>query len=181
MVARSGVGRTFQTPKTFRGMTVRENLAFAAKGQAGERALGPLLRSGTVRGEERDVQERVDDILEFLELDHLAEDYGNALSGGQRKLLELGRVLMMDPDIIMLDEPVAGVNPSLTDDLLDRLEKLNDRGRTILFIEHDMEIVMQHCDRVVVMHNGKTLASGPPDIVREDERVIEAYLGEYDE
>ena len=176
-VARSGVGRTFQTPKTFRGMTVRENLAFAAEGQAGERALGPLLRSGTVRGEERGVQERVDDILEFLELDHLAEDYGNALSGGQRKLLELGRVLMMDPDIIMLDEPIAGVNPSLTDELLDRLEKLNDRGRTILFIEHDMDIVMQHCDRVVVMHNGKTLASGPPDIVREDERVIEAYLG----
>jgi ABC-type branched-subunit amino acid transport system ATPase component len=180
-VARRGVGRTFQTPKTFRGMTVRENLAFAAKNQTGERALGPLLQSGTVRSEERDIQARVDETLEFLELDHLADDYGSALSGGQRKLLELGRVLMMDPDIVLLDEPVAGVNPSLTDDLLDRLNELNDRGRTILFIEHDMDIVMQHCDRVVVMHNGQTLAAGPPDIVREDERVVEAYLGGYDE
>ncbi|WP_336036055.1 ABC transporter ATP-binding protein [Halobacterium yunchengense] len=180
-VARRGVGRTFQTPKTFRGMTVRENLAFAAKGQTGERALAPLLRAGTVRSEERDLQERVDETLAFLELDHLADEYGSALSGGQRKLLELGRVLMMDPEIIMLDEPVAGVNPSLTDDLLDRLEELNDRGRTILFIEHDMDVVMGHCDRVVVMHNGKTLASGPPEIVQEDERVVEAYLGGYDE
>lgn len=180
-VARRGVGRTFQTPKTFRGMTVRENLAFAAKDQTGERALGPLLQSRTVRSEEREIQARVDETLEFLELDHLAEDYGSALSGGQRKLLELGRVLMMDPEIIMLDEPVAGVNPSLTDDLLDRLTELNDRGRTILFIEHDMDIVMQHCDRVVVMHNGKTLATGPPNIVQNDERVVEAYLGGYDE
>ncbi|PSP56959.1 ABC transporter ATP-binding protein [Halobacteriales archaeon QH_7_66_36] len=178
-VARCGVGRTFQTPKTFRGMTVRENLAFAATNQTGERALGPLLQSGTVRSEEHEVQTRVDETLEFLELDHLADDYGSALSGGQRKLLELGRVLMMDPEIILLDEPVAGVNPSLTDDLLRRLEELNDHGRTILFIEHDMDIVMQHCDRVVVMHNGTTLASGAPDIVQNDERVVEAYLGGY--
>jgi branched-chain amino acid transport system ATP-binding protein len=85
----------------------------------------------------------------------------------------------MDPEIVLLDEPVAGVNPSLTDDLLRRLEALNDRGRTILLIEHDMDIVMQHCDRVVVMHNGTTLASGAPDIVRNDERVVEAYLGGY--
>ena len=179
-VARRGVGRTFQTPKTFRGMTVRENIAFAATDQTGERVLGPLLRSGTVRREEREVQARVDETLEFLELDHLADDYGSALSGGQRKLLELGRVLMMEPEIIMLDEPVAGVNPSLTDDLLDRLETLNQRGRTILFIEHDMDVVMQHCDRVVVMHNGETLATGPPELVRNDERVVEAYLGGYD-
>ena len=179
-IARRGVGRTFQTPKTFRGMTVRQNLAFAAGGQSGERALNSLFRPGTVGREERNVQERVDEILSFLELDHLAEEYGSALSGGQRKLLELGRVILMDPDIILLDEPVAGVNPSLTDDLLDRLEELNDRGRTILFIEHDMDVVMEHCDNVVVMHNGETLASGPPDIVREDDRVVEAYLGGYD-
>jgi branched-chain amino acid transport system ATP-binding protein len=179
-IARRGVGRTFQTPKTFRGMTVRQNLAFAAGSQSGERALNSLFRPGTVRGEERDVQERVDEILSFLELDHLAEEYGSALSGGQRKLLELGRVILMDPDIILLDEPIAGVNPSLTDDLLDRLEELNNRGRTILLIEHDMDVVMEHCDNVVVMHNGETLASGPPEIVREDDRVVEAYLGGYD-
>ncbi|MFB6071349.1 MAG: ABC transporter ATP-binding protein [Halobacterium sp.] len=179
-VAHRGVGRTFQTPKTFRGMTVRENLAFAAGGQTGERALGPLLRPGRVREEEADIQAEVDETLEFLELDHLADEYGSALSGGQRKLLELGRVLMMDPEIILLDEPIAGVNPSLTEDLLERLRDLNDQGRTILFIEHDMDVVMEHCDRVVVMHNGQTLAVGPPEIVQEDERVVEAYLGGYD-
>lgn len=179
-IARRGVGRTFQTPKTFRGMTVRQNLAFAAGDQSGERALNSLFRPGTVGAEERDIQKRVDEILSFLELDHLAEEYGSALSGGQRKLLELGRVILMDPDIILLDEPIAGVNPSLTDDLLDRLEELNDRGRTILLIEHDMDVVMEHCDHVIVMHNGETLASGPPGIVREDDRVVEAYLGGYD-
>ena len=179
-IARRGVGRTFQTPKTFRGMTVRENLAFAAKGQLGERALSTIFRSGAVDDQEADIQATVDETLEFLELDHLAEEYGSALSGGQRKLLELGRVLMMDPEIILLDEPIAGVNPSLTDELLARLRELNDRGRTILLIEHDMGVVMENCDRVVVMHNGQTLASGPPSIVQEDERVVEAYLGGYD-
>jgi branched-chain amino acid transport system ATP-binding protein len=179
-IAQRGVGRTFQTPKTFRGMTVRENLAFAARDQTGERALGALARPGAVRTEEAAIQETVAETLEFLDLASLADDYASALSGGQRKLLELGRVLMMDPDIVLLDEPVAGVNPALTDDLLDRLHELNDRGRTILFIEHDMDIVMNHCDRVVVLHNGETLATGPPDIVRDDDRVVEAYLGGYD-
>jgi ABC-type branched-subunit amino acid transport system ATPase component len=178
-IAQRGVGRTFQTPKTFRGMSVRENLAFAARNQTGERALSALARPGTVRTEEAAIQERVDETLEFLELDHLAEEYASGLSGGQRKLLELGRVLMMDPEIILLDEPVAGVNPALTDELLDRLHELNDRGRTILFIEHDMDVVMSHCEKVVVLHNGETLAVGPPDIVQEDERVVEAYLGGY--
>ncbi|WP_435347954.1 ABC transporter ATP-binding protein [Haloarchaeobius sp. HRN-SO-5] len=179
-VAKRGVGRTFQTPKTFRGMTVRENMAFAAAEQTGERALDALFRPETIREEEADVQATVDETLEFLELDHLADEYASSLSGGQRKLLELGRVLMMDPRIILLDEPVAGVNPSLTDELLARLEELNDRGRTILFIEHDMDVVMEHCDRVVVMHDGRTLAVGPPAIVQEDERVVEAYLGGVD-
>jgi len=176
-VAARGVGRTFQTPKAFRGMTVRENLAFAARNQTGERATGALFRPGTVRREEAAVADRVDGFLEFLDLDHLADDYASGLSGGQRKLLELGRVLMTDPEIILLDEPVAGVNPALTDRLLDRLHDLNDRGRTILLIEHDMEVVMNHCDRVVVLHNGETLAAGPPEIVQEDDRVVEAYLG----
>ena len=179
-VWRLGLGRTFQTPKTFRGMSVRENLAFAATGQTGERAFGALFRGGTVRDEERAIQETVDETLAFLELEHLADEYASGLSGGQRKLLELGRVLMMDPEIILLDEPAAGVNPALTDELFARLTELNDRGRTILFIEHDMDLVMDHCDRVVVMHDGRTLAVGPPDIVQEDERVVEAYLGGYD-
>jgi branched-chain amino acid transport system ATP-binding protein len=179
-VAQRGVGRTFQTPKTFRGMTVRENLAFAAPAQSGENALGALARPSTVRDEEAEIQRRVDERLSFLELDHLADEYASGLSGGQRKLLELGRVLMMDPEIILLDEPMAGVNPALTDELLDRLHELNDRGRTILLIEHDMDLVMGHCDSVVVLHNGQTLATGPPSLVQEDERVVEAYLGGFD-
>lgn len=179
-VAARGLGRTFQTPKTFRGMSVRENLAFAATGQTGERALGALFRGGQVRAEEREIQATVDETLEFLELDHLAEEYASGLSGGQRKLLELGRVLMMDPQIILLDEPIAGVNPSLSEELLDRLVALNERGRTILFIEHDMDVVMEYSDRVVVLHNGQTLAVGPPHIVQADERVIDAYLGGVD-
>ena len=119
----------------------------------------------------------VDETLEFLELDHLADEYARGLSGGQRKLLELGRVLMLDPELIMLDEPVAGVNPALTDDLLDRLHALNDEGRTLLLIEHDMDVVMTHCDHVVVVADGRELAAGPPEAVRTDERVVEAYLG----
>lgn len=179
-IARRGVGRTFQTPKTFRGMSVRENLAFAATGQTGENALGVFLQSGTVDAEEDAIQDRVDDTLEFLALDHLGDEYASGLSGGQRKLLELGRVLMMEPDILLLDEPLAGVNPALGEELLDRLNELNDRGRTILFIEHDMDVVMTHCDRVVVLHNGSTLATGSPSLVQEDERVAEAYLGGFD-
>ncbi|RLM53353.1 ABC transporter ATP-binding protein [Halobellus sp. Atlit-31R] len=176
-IARRGLGRTFQTPKIFRGMSVRENLAFAARGQQGEQPLSALVRPGAIEADEAALRERVDETLEFLSLDHLADEYASGLSGGQRKLLELGRVLMLDPELILLDEPMAGVNPALADDLLDRLHELNDRGRTILLIEHDMDLVMNHCDRVVVLHNGQTLASGPPSIVQEDERVVEAYLG----
>ncbi|MFB6207266.1 MAG: ABC transporter ATP-binding protein [Haloglomus sp.] len=179
-VAHRGVGRTFQTPQVFGGMTVRENLAFAATGQSGELMMNALGRPGAVADEETAVQSEVDDVLAFLSLEEHADAYASGLSGGQRKLLELGRVLMLDPDLLMLDEPVAGVNPSLTDDLLDHLHELNDRGRTILLIEHDMDLVMNHCDRVVVLHNGETLASGPPSLVQEDERVIEAYLGGYE-
>lgn len=176
-VARLGVGRTFQTPRVFRGMSVAENVAFAATGQTGESAVGALVRGGTVAREEADLRERVDETLEFLELDHLADEYARGLSGGQRKLLELGRVLMLDPELIMLDEPVAGVNPALTDDLLDRLHALNDEGRTLLLIEHDMDVVMTHCDHVIVVADGRELAAGPPEAVRTDERVVEAYLG----
>jgi branched-chain amino acid transport system ATP-binding protein len=176
-IARLGVGRTFQTPRIFRGMSVAENVAFAAKDQTGESAIGALVQGSTAAREEADLRERVDETLEFLELDHLADEYARGLSGGQRKLLELGRVLMLDPDLIMLDEPVAGVNPALTDNLLDRLHTLNDEGRTLLLIEHDMDVVMNHCDHVIVMADGRRLASGAPAEVQADQRVVEAYLG----
>jgi len=179
-VAARGVGRTFQTPKIFRGMTVRENMAFAAPDQSGEGVANALGRPGLVRQQEADVDEVVAETLEFLSLDEHADAYASSLSGGQRKLLELGRVLMLDPKVILLDEPMAGVNPALTDQLLEKLHALNDRGRTILLIEHDMDLVMQHCDSVVVLHNGATLASGPPSLVQADERVVEAYLGGFE-
>jgi len=177
-IAQHGLGRTFQTPKIFRGMSVRENLAFAAPVQHGERPVSTLIYPQKIKKEETAVQSRVEDTLGFLSLDHLADEYASGLSGGQRKLLELGRVLMLDPDLILLDEPMAGVNPALTDELLDRLHELTNRGRTILLIEHDMDLIMNHCDHVVVLHNGQTLASGSPSLVQDDERVIEAYLGD---
>jgi len=176
-IARRGVGRTFQTPRVFEGMTVRENLAFATPDQAGESAVTALFRPGKVRDQETAFQRAVDETLDFLDLAGLADEYARGLSGGQRKLLELGRVLMLDPELVLLDEPVAGVNRVLAADLLDRLHALNDRGHTLLLIEHDMDVVMNHCDRVVVLHDGRVLATGPPEVVREDERVLEAYLG----
>ena len=176
-VATRGVGRTFQTPKTFGGMTIRENMAFAAPDQSGEGVVAALGRPGTVREEEAAVADRVEETLEFLALDDHADAYASSLSGGQRKLLELGRVLMLDPKILLLDEPMAGVNPALTDRLLSRLHELNDRGRTVLLIEHDVDLVMDHCDSVVVLHDGRTLAAGPPSLVQADDRVAEAYLG----
>jgi branched-chain amino acid transport system ATP-binding protein len=176
-VAAAGVGRTFQTPKTFAGMSVADNLAFAAPDQTGESALSALLRGQTVADEERALAERVAETLDFLDLSHLADAYARGLSGGQRKLLELGRVLMLDPSLLMLDEPVAGVNPALADRLLDRIRALNDEGRTVLLVEHDLDLVMRECDYVVVMQDGTTLATGTPEEIRADDRVVDAYLG----
>jgi branched-chain amino acid transport system ATP-binding protein len=176
-IARAGIGRTFQTPKIFAGMSVADNLAFAAPDQTGESALRALTRASAVAREEAALDEQVADTLAFLDLAHLADDYARSLSGGQRKLLELGRVLMLDPSLLLLDEPTAGVNPALTDRLLDRIRALNDEGRTVLLIEHDIELVMRECDHVVVMHNGSTLATGTPAEVQDDDRVVDAYLG----
>lgn len=174
---RAGLGRTFQTPRIFEGMTVRDNLRFAATGQTGESVVGALFRPGTTTAEETDITDRARSIAAFLEIDHLLDEYARGLSGGQRKLLEIGRVLMLDPSVMLLDEPAAGVNPALTDQIVDRLHEINDDGTTIVLIEHDMELVMTHCDQVVVLHDGQTLAVGDPETVRADERVMEVYLG----
>jgi branched-chain amino acid transport system ATP-binding protein len=123
------------------------------------------------------VSERVAETLEFLELDHLADEYARGLSGGQQKLLEMGRVLMTDPDLLLLDEPIAGVNPVLQEQLLEYIHELNDDGRSVLLIEHDMEVVMEHCDQIIVMVEGKKLSQGPPEMIQDDDRVIKAYLG----
>jgi len=180
-VANRGLVRTFQIARELAEMTVLENLMLAPKGQLGEqlyRSVLPGLR-GDVREQEAEMREEVWETLEFFEIDHLArEDAGN-LSGGQRKLLELARALMTDPDMMLLDEPFAGVNPTLEEKLLDRIHALREEeGLTFLLVEHDMDLIMENCDPVIVMHQGQVLAEGRPEEIRDNERVIEAYLGE---
>jgi len=177
-VMHAGLGRTFQVPRVFEGMSVKDNLMFAAQNQLGNSPIRTVFTPTAVATEQAAIAERADDILSFLELNDLATEYASGLSGGQRKLLELGRILMTDPKLLMLDEPVAGVNPALTSRLLDRLHELNDDGMTILLIEHDMDVVMNNCDYVFVMDSGQVISSGTPSKVSADDRVIEAYLGE---
>ena len=174
-----GLVRTFQIAREFETMTVLENMMLPPTNQRGEAAWRSILPGtrGGVQDEEEEVFERAWEMLEFFDIDHLALEEAGALSGGQRKLLELARALMLDPEVLLLDEPFAGVNPSLERDLLDRLEDLRDRGRTFLLVEHDMDLIMEHCERVIVMHQGRTLVTGTPEEVRSEERVIEAYLG----
>ena len=174
-----GLVRTFQIAREFETMTVLENMMLPPENQGGEaawRAILPGVRDG-VKEDEEELFERAWEMLEFFDIDHLALEEAGTLSGGQRKLLELARALMLDPEVLLLDEPFAGVNPSLEQDLLDRLEDLRDRGRTFLLVEHDMDLIMEHCERVIVMHQGRTLVTGSPDEVRSEDRVIEAYLG----
>jgi branched-chain amino acid transport system ATP-binding protein len=176
-VARHGLSRTFQITRELQGMTVLDNLLLAPQEQAGERLTNVWLRPGAVERDDRAVRERAEEILGLLELEHLRNEYAGNLSGGQRKLLELGRVLMTDPDLVLLDEPVAGVNPSLTDKLLERIRALRDEGYTFCIVEHDMEVVMKLCDPIIVMHQGKKLTEGSPAEIKRDERVLDAYLG----
>ena len=177
-LARRGLVRTFQHTRQLDTMTVRENVRLAALDQPGERTLPALARSEAMQSVERDVRERADDLIEAFELDHLADEYASSLSGGQRKLLELARVLMLDPDLLLLDEPFAGVNPTLTNDIADRITGLNDEGMTVVVIEHELETLTALVDRLVVLQQGSVLVDDDPETVLSDERVIDAYLGE---
>ena len=179
-VANQGLVRTFQIARELDQMTVLENLMLAPRGQIGERvsySVLPGLRDQVVE-QEVEIREQVWETLEFFEIDHLANEYAGNLSGGQRKLLEMSRALMVEPDMLLLDEPFAGVNPSLEEKLLDRIHELRDDGLTFLLVEHDMDVIMNNCERVIVMHQGKVLAEGPPREIRSNEQVIDAYLGE---
>jgi neutral amino acid transport system ATP-binding protein len=172
-LARKGMVRTFQITKALAAMPVIDNMMLAAPNQPGERIRNLFVRPAAVRSREKEVREQAMELLELFNLTDLADDYAGTLSGGQRKLLELARALMTQPRLLLLDEPMAGINPTLGGRLLDHMQMLRrERGVTFLFIEHDMEVVMNHSDRVVV------IAEGEPHEVRKDQRVIDAYLGE---
>ncbi|WP_058365213.1 ABC transporter ATP-binding protein [Haloparvum sedimenti] len=180
-LAHRGLVRTFQDTRELETMTVRDNVRLAAPDQPGERTLPALLRSGAMQDHEATVRERADELIETFELDHLADEYSSNLSGGQRKLLELARALMLDPEVLMLDEPFAGVNPTLTREIADRIRDLNEKGMTVVVIEHEIETLSELVDRLVVLQQGGLLVEGDPEDVLSDERVIEAYLGGADE
>jgi neutral amino acid transport system ATP-binding protein len=175
-VARAGMVRTFQLPKSLTLLTVLENLKLASTQQLGERFFASMVRP-LWRAQEENIERRADEMLARFSLDRLRDDFAGTLSGGQRKLLELARALMARPTMIMLDEPMAGVNPVLTQSLLGHIMKLRDEGMTILFVEHDMDVVMGISDWVVCMAEGQLIAEGPPGSIGSDRAVIDAYLG----
>ena len=175
-VARRGMVRTFQLTKVLSKLTVIENMRVGATGQRGE-GLFAAMFAPLWRSQETANTARADNLLERFLLDKKREDFAGSLSGGQRKLLEMARSLMTDPELVMLDEPMAGVNPALKQSLLGHVKSLRDEGRTVLFVEHDMDMVRDISDWVVVMAQGKIVAEGPPDAVMADPAVIDAYLG----
>ena len=172
-----GVVRTFQIPRPFSGMTVLENLTMVPGNQIGEKIWNNWLRRSAVAKEELRIQEKANELLEFLNLSDLRNEFSGNLSGGQLKLLELGRALMSDPKLILLDEPGAGVNPTLLEEIIERIRDIHGQGVTFLIIEHNMELVMRLCSSVLVMVEGGILMQGSPEDIRSDPRLIDAFLG----
>ena len=175
-IAQLGMVRTFQLTKVLAKMTVLENMRLGAQRQLGERILAPPIPFSW-SGQEEQVTERALTLLRRFNLFEKKDDFAGTMSGGQRKLLEMARALMTEPTMIMLDEPMAGVNPALTQSLLGHIKELREEGLTVLFIEHDMDAVRDISDWVVVMAQGRIIAEGPPATVMRDKAVIDAYLG----
>ncbi len=177
-VANLGMVRTFQLTKSLSKMTVIDNMRLGGTEQAGEsffRALLPFLW----RRQEAEITQRADALLERFKLSHMRDEFAGTLSGGQRKLLEMARALMVRPNMVMLDEPMAGVNPALKQSLLDHVKGLRDEGMTVLFVEHDMDMVQEISDWVVVMAEGRIIAEGPPESIASNQAVVDAYLGSH--
>jgi branched-chain amino acid transport system ATP-binding protein len=174
-VARRGVVRTFQLTKALAKLTVLDNMRLGAPHQTGERFFGALLRSW--RRQERAITDKAMELLARFRLDAKADELAGSLSGGQRKLLEMARALMMNPTVVMLDEPMAGVNPALTESLLQHVKSLRNDGMTVVFVEHDMDVIRDISDWVVVMAQGRVIAEGRPDALSSNRAVVDAYLG----
>jgi branched-chain amino acid transport system ATP-binding protein len=170
--------RTFQITREFEQMTVLENLMIIPSFQSGEKVWNTWLRPGIIRKQEKIFKEKALEVLDFVELSRLKNDYAGTLSGGQKKLLELAKSMMAEPKMVLLDEPGAGVNPTLMKKLVNNIKKLRkEKNMSFFLIEHDIDLVMNLCDPVIVMSEGKKLVEGYPVDIRRDERVLEAYLG----
>lgn len=177
LIAQKGLVRTFQTPREFAQLTALENMLVARPRQLGDGVFASLFRPGAVRRQELANRERAESLLEFLGLSTVKHTPAGALSGGQKKLLELGRALMLDPKIVLLDEPFAGVNPSLINTIIDRIFALRGDGLTFLIVEHNMKAISTLSDVLFVMVEGSILTSGQPEVVTRDPQVLTAYLG----
>ncbi len=174
-LAARGMVRTFQLTKVLAKMTVIDNMKLAAQGQTGESMWLALLNGW--RGQEREVEQRALQVLDEFNMTHMKDEFAGALSGGQRKLLEMARAMMAQPRLIMLDEPMAGVNPALTQSLLGHVKRLRSEGISVMFVEHDMDVVQDISDWVIVMAEGAVIAEGPPRSIGENPAVVDAYLG----
>lgn len=177
-LARRGMVRTFQQTRELTTMSVEENVLLPTPDHPGEQAVHAILQTHANQQREQEARKRAYELLESFDLRDMANEYAGNLSGGQRKLLELARSLMLNPTLLMLDEPFAGVNPTLTAEIVTHLKSLNNEGLTLFIIEHELETLSDLVDRLIVLTNGSVLVTGPPDEIMKDERVIDAYLGE---
>ena len=180
-IARMGMVRTFQLTKVFDRMTVMENLLFSGSNVNNDSFLRSILKLNSQKVYENSLKDKANEIMKDLNIGHMADSYARELSGGQKKLLELARAIINEPKILLLDEPLAGVNPKLAEDILSLIKKLSEDGITIVMVEHNIEAVMKISERVVVLAEGSLIADGSPNEIRTNKNVIEAYLGKADE